>query len=450
MKLQNKFRSLLLILAVLTMLVMMNFSMVYNQMDVGSMIGRNLIILCLLSIYGYYFFLFYKDIPYNQMLFLILITLSLWTASIFISASAYLYMPILVGVMLIAINIDQQLAIVTHILGVAIIGIVLSLPLMFYLFYLPVGILSALVMVEAKERKKIIYVAGLTSLFGVIFYILIIMMLGLEINFTGPLLIFANILLTIIVVIGSMPLWETIFQFVTPTKLLELMSEDHKLLQRLIEEAPGTYHHSKMVSNLGQRAAKAVGCDAMLTKIGALYHDVGKLKDPIYFIENQNGGPNPHDQIAAESSAQIIIDHVAFGVKLAKEHKLPKSILELIGEHHGTSLVGYFYHKANQYDDGIEYGEAAFRYPGPKPSTKESAIIMLADCVEAYVRSLDEEDRHLERIKEIIKEISNQKFIEEQLDESPLKMKELPLIADAFIQVYNGMYHERVKYPTNR
>jgi len=449
-KLQNKFRSLLLILAVLTMLIMMNVSMVYNQIDIGSIIGRNLIMLCLLSIYGYYIFLFYKDMPYNQMLFLVIITLSVWTASIFIGESAYFYMPILIGVMLIAININQQLAIVTHLLGIAIIGIVLPLPLMFYLFYSPIGIFSALVIIEAKERKKVVYVASLTSVFGVLFYILIVFMMGIKLSFTEPLLIFANILLTIIVVVGSMPLWEAIFQFVSPTKLLELMSEDHKLLRRLMEEAPGTYHHSKMVSNLGQRAANAIGCDAMLTKTGALYHDVGKLKDPIYFIENQNGGPNPHDHIAAESSAQIIIEHVAFGVKLAKEHKLPKGIVELIKEHHGTSLVGYFYHKANQYDDGIVYGEAAFRYPGPKPSTKESAIIMLADCVEAYVRSLDEENRHLERIKEIIQEISNQKFMEAQLDASPLKMKELPLIAEAFIQVYNGMYHERVKYPTNR
>ncbi len=449
-KLQNNIRSFLLILAVLTMLVIMNFFMVYNQIDIGSIIGRNLIILCLLSIYGYYIFLFYKEIPFNQKLFLVLITSSLWTASIFIGENAYFFMPILVGVMLIAININQQLAIITHILGVALIGMILPLPMMFYLFYLPVGVLSALVIIEAKERKKIIYVAGLTSLFGVVFYILIVYMMGLELNLTEPLVIFSNILLSIIVVVGSMPLWEAIFQFVTPTKLLELMSEDHKLLQRLMVEAPGTYHHSKMVSNLAQRAAKAVGCDAIMTKIGALYHDVGKLKDPEYFIENQNGGPNPHDQIAAESSAQIIIEHVAFGVKLAKEHKLPKGIVELIGEHHGTSLVGYFYHKANQYDDGIAYQEATFRYPGPKPSTKESAIIMLADCVEAYVTSLDEEDRHLERIREIIKEISNQKFMEAQLDASPLKMKELPLIAEAFIQVYNGMYHERVKYPTNR
>lgn len=450
MKLQNKFRSLLLILAVLMMLVMMNFSMVYNHIDVGTIVGRNLIILCLMSIYGYYIFLFYKDLPFNQKIFLVLITSSLWTASIFIGENAYLYMPLLIVIMLIAINIDQQLAIITHILGVAIIGMVLPLPLIFYLFYLPVGVFSALVINEAKERKKIIYVAGLTSLFGVLFYILIVFMLGVELRFIEPLLIFANIVLTIIIVIGSMPLWEAIFQFVTPSKLLELISEDHKLLQRLMEEAPGTFHHSKMVSNLAQRAAKAVGCDVMMTRIGALYHDVGKLKEPEYFIENQNGGPNPHDQIAAESSAQIIIEHVAFGVKLAKEHKLPKGIVELISEHHGTSLVGYFYHKANQYDDGIVYGEAAFRYPGPKPSTKEAAIIMLADCVEAYVRSLNEEDRHLERIKEIIKEISNQKIMEAQLDASPLRMKELPLIAEAFIQVYNGMYHERVKYPTNR
>lgn len=436
---------------IVLMVVFMNVLMMRSATAVPMLVIKNLLALVLIGVYVYYVFLYHRHLTMNKLLFLIVTSASMITIGLLLIDQDYLFMPMLIAAMMIAIVIDRQLAIMTHIVSVLIVGIFGQLDVLFYVFYITVGIVASLLIVLAKERNKIFLVAAIVSAFNAVFYNIISYVLppSYEFSFTETITAAGNGAFTIILVIGSLPLWETIFQVVTPLKLLEFVNSDHKLMQRLLLEAPGTYHHSQMVSNLAERAATHVGADALLARTGALYHDIGKLKEPMYFIENQDGRSNPHDDLAADASARIIIDHVDYGVKLGREHKLPRAVVDIIQQHHGTSLVGYFYHKAQKYDDGVDYDESLFRYSGPKPQTNEAGIVMLADCVEAYVRSLNESDRDLERIQSIIKEVIDGKFKDHQLEECDLKIRELPVIADAFIQVYNGMYHERVKYPTN-
>ncbi len=432
------------------MAVFVNVIMLRDNTDDGMIVIKNILVTVLLIVYVYYVYLYHRKIKFNRLLFLIVTATLMVTVCLLLVQQNYLFMPMLIGVMLIALVLDRRLAIVTHMVSVMIVGLIGQMAQSFYVYYLIVGIVAALLVVLAKERTKIFFVAATVSIFNSIFYNIVAYILGETLNAGNTLLAAANGALTIIIVVGSLPLWETIFQVVTPLKLLEFVNSDHKLMQRLLVEAPGTYHHSRMVSSLAERASTHVGADALLARTGALYHDIGKLKEPNYFIENQDGRANPHDAIAADASARIIIEHVDYGVRLAKEHKLPKAVLDIIMQHHGTSLVGFFYHKAKQYGDGVAYDEADFRYSGPRPQTNEAAIVMLADCVEAYVRSLSEAERTLDKIDYIIKDVINGKFKDHQLEECQLQIRELPMIADAFLQVYNGMYHDRVKYPTNK
>lgn len=428
----------------------MNLLMLTNETELIIQIVKNIFVLLILIVYGYYFHECYKNIKLNNILFMVVMTAVILIISFFMTEYDFLYMPILVGVMLTAIVSNKELAIVTHVISVIIIAIVGEMPVIFIVFYIVTGLVVALVISKAKERTKIFFVAIFLAIFNALFYILLSYIFELSFSITSIALAALNAGFSLVIAIGSLPLWETIFQVVTPLKLLEFVHGDNKLLQRLSVEAPGSYHHSIMVANLAERGATSIGANALLAKVAALYHDIGKMKQPMYFIENQNGGGNPHDDIAAEASANIIIEHVAYGVKLGKTYKLPKSVIQIIKQHHGTSLVAYFYHKAQKYDDGIDYDIEKFTYIGAKPQTNEAAIVMLADCVEAYVRSLDEKDRYMERIEDIIDEIIKLKIKDGQLEECDLKIKELPIIGEAFKQVYIGMYHERIKYPTNR
>lgn len=242
--------------------------------------------------------------------------------------------------------------------------------------------------------------------------------------------------------VGTMPIWEAVFRVSTPAKLLELSNPNHPLLKRLTIEAPGTYHHSILTANLAEAGADVVNANALLCRVGAYFHDVGKLKYPRYFKENQKG-ENPHDEMDPRESAKVIISHVAHGLELAHRYKLPRDVQKIMAQHHGDSTVPYFRHKAEQ--AGIEIDEAAFMYQGSKPSTKESAIVMLADCVEAAVRSIDDPDR--EQVKDMVDKLIRAKYNDGQLDECPLNRRDLNSIAKAFLQVFDGAFHERVKYP---
>lgn len=441
---------LLIGIPLLALAILMNVLMLDMNMAMPMLISKNLLVLMMLAAYGYYVLQYHAKLAINKLLFVIVTTTLMIILCLMLIGSNFLMMPMLIAVMLISMVIERRLAIITHTMSVLMVGIIGEMTLAFYIFYLVTGIVSSLLIIYAKERTRIVFIAAIISVYNMVVYGLTLTVLDDSFEIIQLLFAGLNGALTIIIVTGSLPLWEAIFQVVTPLKLLEYVNTEHKLQQRLLTEAPGTFHHSRMVSSLAERAAQHIGANALLCRAGALYHDIGKLKEPFYFIENQDGRDNPHDEIAADASASIIIEHVEYGVKLAKEHKLPRAIIDIIEQHHGTSLVGYFYHKAKSYNDGVKYDESLFRYDGPKPQSNEAAIVMLADCVEAYVRSLGESERDLSRIKKIIGEVIAGKLNDHQLEDSNLKIKELPRIAEAFIQVYNGMYHDRVKYPTNK
>jgi len=386
-------------------------------------------------------------LAFNHLMFMAIVTAVIGSLSFFVQGQTFLYMPLLISVMLITMIVDEQIGIMMHLALTAMIALVVDQGTVFLIYYGVLGLVTGLTINYAKQRNKMLMVVGGLGIFSAV--LIALLTYAVQATFTplSMLIAFSNTALSIIIVVGSLPLWESIFKVMTPLKLMEFANTEHKLIQRLLIEAPGTYHHVQMVGNLAERGAKAIGANSLLAKTAAIYHDIGKLKAPGYFIENQNGGPNPHDDIAAEDSARMIIEHVSEGVRLGRDHKLPDPIISIIREHHGTSLVAYFYHKAQNYKDGVEYPESGFRYDGPKPQTKESAVVMLADCVEAFVRSLSEQDRNLDKIRWIIDEIKRQKFEDGQLDECDIQVSELKDIGEAFMQVYKGLYHERIAYP---
>ena len=249
-----------------------------------------------------------------------------------------------------------------------------------------------------------------------------------------------------VLVLILQPLLESLFNLATYSKLLELANPNQPLLRRLLLEAPGTYHHAIIVANLAEAAAEAVNANALLCRAAAYFHDVGKLKRPQYFKENQMGD-NPHDSIPPEYSARILTSHTHDGAQLAKENHLPPEIQQIILEHHGDTPVMYFYHKAMQLANGTPVDIARFRYSGPKPSTKESAIVMMADTVEAAVRSMPNPTP--ETIRANIERLVKGKIDDGQLSNAPVSLQDIDRICGAFATVMNGIYHERIEYPKN-
>jgi putative nucleotidyltransferase with HDIG domain len=257
-------------------------------------------------------------------------------------------------------------------------------------------------------------------------------------------------LLSGVIATGILPLAEMSFGYTTDIKLLELANLDQPLLRELMVQSPGTYHHSVIISNMVEATAKAIQANPLLAKVSAYYHDIGKMKKPLYFIENQMEGENRHEKLAPSMSSLILISHVKDGVELARDHKLGSEISDIIQQHHGTTLISYFYHKAKerlQSKSGrvVDVKEEDFRYPGPKPQTKEAGLVMLADMVEAASRSLG--DPTPSRIQGMVQKIINKVFSDGQLDECELTLKDLHEIAKGFNITLSGIFHHRIEYP---
>ena len=255
--------------------------------------------------------------------------------------------------------------------------------------------------------------------------------------------------LSVLLAVGSFAMLGNVFGIMTVFQLLELANPSNRLLRRLLLETPGTYHHSVMVGNLAERAAETIGADPLLARVAAYYHDIGKMKNPLAFIENQAGAHNIHDDLNAETSARIIAGHIRDGIDLGYEHGLPVQVIGYIPQHHGTSVMTFFHQKALREVGGRDdlVDERTYRYPGPKPQTREAAIIMLADGVEASVRSLDEKDEA--SIRAMVDRIVDARVEDGQLDDAELTLKNIAQIKDAFVGQLLGMYHSRIKYPDN-
>ncbi len=295
----------------------------------------------------------------------------------------------------------------------------------------------------ARKRTTVIRAGVISGIFQLASLILLESFL-----ITAPqryLIILINGLVSGVITLGVLPLFEYILQRVTNISLLELADLSHPVLQRLILEAPGTYHHSLIVGNLSDTACTAVGANGLLARIGAYYHDIGKLHKPEYFIENQDIKINRHDDLSPTMSKLIIMNHIKEGLELAKKYSLSPALWGFIQQHHGNSLVYYFYRRALEgKEEKQEITEEGFRYPGPKPDTKETAIVLLADSVEAATRSL--KDPNPDKIEEMVRKVINNKFIDGQLDECELTLKDIEKISSVFIKILSGIYHSRVSY----
>jgi putative nucleotidyltransferase with HDIG domain len=258
---------------------------------------------------------------------------------------------------------------------------------------------------------------------------------------------FVSGVLSCLVAMMLVPLLETIFNITTDVKLLELCNLNHPLLKEMIVKAPGTYHHSLVVGSMVEAASEEIGANPLLAKVMSYYHDIGKTEHAQYFIENQKPGMNPHDHLSPHMSKTILIAHVKDGVELGLQHQLGKAIIDGIVQHHGTTLIAFFYNRAMEMQDETidEVSEDDFRYPGPKPQFREAALIMLADSIEAASRSLDEPTPA--RLQNIVKNIIQRKFMDGQLDDCNLTLKDLTIIEESFIRILIGIYHQRIDYP---
>jgi cyclic-di-AMP phosphodiesterase PgpH len=266
--------------------------------------------------------------------------------------------------------------------------------------------------------------------------------------FHDALTVFFTGVATGLVVQGALPAIERLFRVITAMRLKDLTDGTLPLLRRLAQEAPGTYQHSLRIADMGEAAAEAIGANGLLCKVGALYHDIGKINKPQYFVENQAGGPNRHQGLSPAMSLLIIVGHVKDGVELAREYGLPPTLRQFIETHHGTTLVEYFYHAAKQQRENAAEpapSEFEFRYPGPKPQTKEAAIIMLCDGVESAARAMP--DPTAPRLEALVRSMSQKRLNDGQFDECSITLQELHRVEQSITKTLIAMYHGRIAYP---
>lgn len=385
-----------------------------------------------------------------------LILICLLNVSYLVLASGVKYVspyliPMVCTPLLLSMLINHKVSLVLSSYNVILLGALIEFDPQIILLAFISTILSSTILRKMQQRNDIIYATlGIGLLCGILNF-LIGNMVSINIKevIINSLLTIVGVLISGILTIGILPFIENTFDVVTTLKLLELSNPNSPLLRKLLMESPGTYHHSMLVANLAEMAAEEVGANPVVTRIGAYYHDVGKTSRPYFFKENQIGNENPHDKITAALSARIIISHVKDGVELAKEYKLPKVIQDIIAEHHGTTFVRYFYiTEKNNSDDPDSINEDDYKYPGPIPSTKESGIIMLADSVEAAVRSITEPTS--EKIEQMVSNIIDGKIKDKQLNNCDLTFKDLDKIKECFLKALKGIYHQRIEYPTEK
>ena len=312
------------------------------------------------------------------------------------------------------------------------------------------GFVGGIVAVAAQRGKPHRAQVLLCGMYAALSNLVVITAVGLMTNndlqlvFNNALWSMGGALIAALLCMGLQPLFEAVFNLATSSKLMELANPNQPLLRRLLLEAPGTYHHSIIVANLSEAAAEAIGANALLARVGSYFHDVGKLKRPLYFKENQMGD-NPHDHTDPYISSAIVTAHAQDGLQMAKKYHLPEEIERIITEHHGDTPVMYFYHKALQHADGKPVDIKDFRYDGTRPTMKESAIVMLADTIEAAVRSMP--DPTPQRIETFIEQLVRGKLEDGQLSDSPLTLRDIDKICEAFTTVLIGVFHERIEYP---
>lgn len=381
----------------------------------------------------------------------IFIATALGSAFPYVEQNAYYYLfPFAVGTMLVRVVLNSEVSLVFAILSAVVTGILFGNSFAVLIFVFMTSLSGAHWVRHVNERSSLFRAGLRLGIFNVVliyalhlttsrpFDLQLLYKLGF--GFTGG-------LAAAVMVTGIVPLIESLFRYTTNIKLLELANMNNPLLRDLMVQAPGTYHHSIIVGNLAEAAAENIGVNPLMVRVAAYYHDIGKIRKPQYFIENIGGQENRHDKLAPSMSALILMAHVKDGTEMARENRLGRSLTEIIRQHHGTSLMKFFYDRAkSKADPEVEQiDERDYRYPGPKPQTREAALIMLADAVEAASRTLT--DPTPARIQGMVQKIINNIFIDGQLDECELTLKDINNIAKSFKIVLGGIFHYRVDYP---
>jgi putative nucleotidyltransferase with HDIG domain len=364
----------------------------------------------------------------------------------------------LVVVIMFALAYDRRIALFAAIMQIIIIAIALGLDATMIAAQLITCATMASMLDEIRNRRAMIRAATITALVGGSMFALP-MIVDLAISGNAFRIVLINIgsavasaYLVGFVMLGALPSIESIFKLTTGLTLSELRDPRHPLLRQMQQKAPGTYNHSLQIANIAEEAAESIGANGLLVYVGALYHDIGKIDKPEYFIENQAGGPNKHDKLSPAMSLLVITGHVKDGIELAREYGLPRVVLHFIESHHGTTLVEYFFHAARTKaaEEGQENAveEFEFRYPGPKPRTKEAAILMLCDCIESAARALGEPNPS--RIETLVRALGRKRLEDGQFDECPLSFRELKTVEDSIIKSLCAIYHGRIAYPTKQ
>ncbi len=430
----------------------------------GYYLGLTVLILCVFSAWGYYLYRYRPEIlavPSRIWIIGLIVILTLWAAKIFGGilfevGSPYL-IPAGMATLLLTIIFDVNLSLIFGSSLALVIAITAGSEINVLVMSLIGSIAGAYSVTKVNQRSDLTRAGLLVAAANAIGIIgLTLLSNGLALTETSVLRTLVDLamgvasgIISSIFAIGLLPFIESAFGITTSIRLLELANPNQRPLKRLLLEAPGTYNHSLMVGNLAEAAAEAVGADPVLCRVGSYYHDLGKLTRPYFFIENQFQGNNPHDKIPPSLSSMILTAHVRGGVELAQQYKLPPVIKDIIEQHHGTTLIGFFYHRAMaERGNKDQLLEDKFRYEGPSPQFKEAGIIMLADSVEAAVRSLSQPNQF--RIQGMVDKIVRDKLTDGQLDQCDLTLKDLNQISQAFVKVFAGIYHKRIAYPTEK
>ena len=367
-----------------------------------------------------------------------------------ISSSSILYgVPLAAGAMTVCLFMGFDIAISFAMLTALCTAIIFQNRLEIFIYFMLSSTMAAYWIRNCRERKVFIKAGAKLGLLNLILVTAISVYMA---EFSASNLLYGWAFAFIaggvgsgIVAAGIVPLVEIAFDYTTDIKLLELANLDRPILRRLMIEAPGTYHHSVIVGSMVEAAASSIGANPLLAKVCGYYHDIGKIKKPLYFIENQKNGKNRHDKLAPSMSSLILMSHIKEGVEIAKENKLGQAIIDTIRQHHGTSLISYFYEKAKKMKGADAVNIDNFLYPGPKPKTREAALVMLADVIEAASRVLDNPTPS--RIQGLVQDLINKIFSDGQLEDCELTLKDLHSIAKSFNKILTGIYHHRIEYP---
>jgi putative nucleotidyltransferase with HDIG domain len=420
-----------------------------QQLDIPLVIGLGILLLVLELVVILYLFYFEKEVagqPLKLFMMSLIVCIILGLAYITSLINQYLIPAAMCGLLL-AILIKPRVAFIINIALAVLMGVMMRGHSGIIITTLLGSMIGIYLASKPQQRSSLIWTGLVISganVLTIIGYELVVSgdwWLALQASLWGG----GSGILSAVLAVGTLPIWENIFGIITPIRMIELSNPNHPMLKRLLMEAPGTYHHSIIVANLAESAANAVDANGLLARVGAYYHDVGKLKRPYYFRENQLSSDNPHDKLNPNLSTHIITSHTKDGVELAQEYKVPKVLQDFMLQHHGTTPVIYFYHKAKNNGDCKDVRLENFRYKGPRPQSPEIAIVMLADTVEAAVRALPDPTQG--KIEGLIRKLIKDKLEDGQLDECHLTLKDLGSIATAFTSVICGVFHERVEYP---